>query len=419
MTWTPNIAFALVLVILLGFLFLELRRRPKRTRPPSRTAAPPIPDYDRLAGLWIRERITEGLTAVHEELSRPLDPEHRTRMYRWLVRWAGLDRRPDLLRQGLEQHPWPDGDPEQAVWEIWRAYLEEGSAGETLLNRFVKLAQEKGSALGAPALKILLIWLMEARRYVQAWDLWRSLPDDTARRIRRRLHPVHDLLRRSIPQALADQNREALESMVAWLKQHAPHEALTYWTRFQAGVLAGASDPTKPLEQGIERTDHYWLYRTLESWSLEQGDPRRIEAVYTRRLYERQDSIHARVLFLLHDLRVERLTRARQRLRELQDEISFWPPYWQWLGYTAARGGDLETSRDAWLTYWSLVRRKARDIFPFHCEICGYGAPRWWDHCPACGRLGTLDLRIPSPKGPVVERRPPRTAVEMLENIFD
>lgn len=412
------VAISILVLFLVIFFFLhwrqQLKVKPKRSRIPIESL-----DLDSIASFWCRELISEGLTATRQELAKPQEPQDRIKLYRWLARWGGMTRNAALLRQALEQKPWPVHHPEREGWEIWLAHLLEGRTTPALLDRFESLFNSYGHTLGVPALRIFIMWLLEAEQPVRAWRIWVKIPEEISLRIQRHFDPCNDILLRAVPVALREGLWDDIRTMASWLQQHRPSEPIHFWIKFQIAQAMKESKPEKYLQKGIALTDHYWLYRTLESWYLENGDPRMMEAFYIQRSHESKDSLRGKVLLILHDLRIERLSRAMERLYEIEDPLSFWPPYWQWVGYAVAQLGQADVARRAWLSYWALVRQNPNDALPFQCDSCGYGTPSWWDLCPSCKRIGTLDLRMPTPSGIKVTPKPNHELVEMLENIFD
>lgn len=406
--------FAISLVIIV-FIASNLMRH-HRSQPPRSTEKPE--PFDDLTSLWVRELTSEALTKVHEMLMQSRPSHERTILYRWLARLSGLERSSEQLKRALDTRPWPERHPEATIWNAWFAYVQSGGDPAQAVDILLNAYREHGHTIGAPAIAILIHWLMESRRYPEVWDVVDTLPDSVIPRIQKRVSITDDVLRRILPHLLEKSQRERLRKVHAWLVHHDPDHPLTFWAHFQLERSRNPRKAVNILADGIRKCDHYWLYRTYETYHLEVGNPPAVQEFYVRRLHESGHDLRHRILLLLHHLRVEHLSRARELLDELAEPLGHWPPYWLWLGYVSTHQKDTRQALLAWSTYWTLIRQKAQSIHPFECEICGYGCPRWWDHCPSCRRLGTLDISLPASSGKAVRVSHLKTDLERVEQPF-
>ena len=414
---TP-MAIAIISIIILVFLLATIRFRRKHPspHPPDHTG---VDGFDELASLWIRQLSSEGLTRVHDLLMQPQPERTRAILYRWLARWSGLERAPEYLKRALENRAWPEHHPEGAIWQAWLEYVTHTGDPTEAIDSLLSAYNLHGHTIGIPAVTILIRWLLEARRFADVWNVIQSLPETVLPRVNRRLSLIDDVIRRIVPHLLTPEHRQELRHCLGWLREHYPDHPLVYWTQFQIERTKNQKRAVTALMNGIHRTDHYWLYRTLETFYLEQESPPAIQEFYVRRLHETGHTLRHKVLLLLHYLRIEHLTRADELLHELSESLSGWPPYWMWKGYTATNRHSWEGSAQAWATYWTLIRQKSEAVHPFRCEVCGYGCPRWWDYCPSCRRLGTLDLELPETTGPRAMAQHLKADLELIERPFD
>ncbi len=388
--WIPTWLFVLLIAILLGTLIgvfvLPYLRAPVRHRQPDRTTVPDVvPLLDELTGLWIRGRVSEGWRRTQLALTRYTDPAIRRVLHRWRVRWAGRMGQFTELRHALALRPWPGAHPESAYWEgITRADPEH----------WFRTWQTWQDDLGPAGVQRALVDCMDQGAFVRAWDIWVAYWRTDPERALQIVAPL-DLIRNASQEAWQAGDRERLRDMIRWLLEHAPESPLGYYWTFQMHRDRRFAHAETWLLRGIRRTDHYWLYRTLESAYLDERQPQDVESFYVRRLHETDRPVRGKVLWMLYCLRVEKIEWAATLLGELESALQYWPMYWAWRGYVAHQQRRPEDAQHAWARFWHLLRRSTDPQWPFACEVCGVGELRWAYRCPNCHRLGTMDLRVP------------------------
>jgi hypothetical protein len=385
-TWL--IGVALGLLVGSGLLLLRLwgRRRPTPADLPEPTEG--VEFTDLLASLWVQGRYAEGLDRTHRRLAQPVPDAERQVLHRWLARWAAVQDDTVLLRRALENRPWPEPHPEA---DFWRLRTQDAD-----LQAWMSAWDRWQTAWGPTFTKRLLERITQAGRHDLAWRVWHAFWAADPGSAWRIADPV-EILRHAGPQALEAGRTKEARAMADWLQRHRPDHPLGYWLAFQVERAQRFTRPERHLVKGIERTDHYWLYRTLEGWWLDRTDPQAVQSLYVRRVHETGGSLRTQTMLLLHYIHVERLDSARALLESLQERLQEWPPYWMWLGYVAQDLGLQAEASAAWRQFWYLVRRTPDHVHPFVCEVCGFGIVRWWEFCPHCHRRGTLNLRLPPP----------------------
>ncbi len=382
-----------VVGLLMGGGLVLMFWRGRRRTPPVDLPEPAegVEFTDWLVSLWVRGHYAEGLERTHRRLARPVPDGERQVLHRWLARWAAVQGDPVLLRRALENRPWPEPHPEA---DFWRLQAQDAGPQE-----WVSAWDRWRVAWGPAFTKQLLERLTQAGYPDLAWRVWHAYWEADPGSAWRVADPV-DILRQAGPPALEAGRSKEARAMADWLQRHRPDHPLGYWLAFQVERAQRFTRPERHLVKGIERTDHYWLYRTLEAWWQDRTGPQAVRSLYVRRVHETGGSLRAQAMLLLHYLHVERLDSALELLEGLKERLQDWPPYWMWLGYVAQDLGMQAEASAAWRQFWYLVRQTPDHAHPFVCEVCGFGIARWWEFCPHCHRRGTLNLQLPPPSSP-------------------